>query len=126
MIIIKKGNQILKVSKNTYKIMFKDLGYEIVDKEEETEQVSPLTIKPDENDKEENKDILVNETNNLSDEEEKSKSEDSEHSEEEETKQVSEEKEEKKEEEDNTQDINDVLSILSNKDNKKIGDKKIK
>lgn len=125
MIIIKKGNQILKVSKNTYKIMFKDLGYEIVDKEKETEQVSPLTIKPDENDKEENKDILVDLTNNLSDKEEKSKSDDSEHSEEEETEKVSEEKE-KKEEEDNTQDINDVLSILSNKDNKKIGDKKIK
>ena len=80
MIKIRKGQNIILVSKGTYETMFKDLGYSIVDETEEAksnassknQNIVSETKKIQENIAENEKiDILSNNIDNLSKEEEK-------------------------------------------------------
>lgn len=82
MINIKKGNHTLKVSKNTYETMFKRLGYIIVDKKEEANKEASSkdnNINADTKNTSQDKELdnLLNNTDNLSSEEEKQTKNDS-------------------------------------------------
>lgn len=74
MINIKKGNHTLKVSRDTYESMFKIMGYTIVDeKEEANKKASSNKAKENTKKQNDNKELddLLNNTDNLSNEEEK-------------------------------------------------------
>lgn len=108
MIKIKKGKDIITVSKGTYETMFKSLGYSIVDEAGETKKVSSANQKSNNSEKNivnssenKNKDILSNELNNLSNKEEKSENSKSD-----------DKLEEKKEESNNSEKDNGLEKIL--------------
>lgn len=105
MILIKKGNSVLKVSKAAYKDMFKNMGYEIVKEGTKDKVPSENKNNSSKNDKDKNSKDLKASKNNLPDDEEESLKKDSES------------KEDTKKDEENN--LEDMLGILSNNEDEK-------
>lgn len=124
MIVIKKGEHTLKVSKESYKSMFERMGYIIVNEKEEAQQnaSSENNIIPENKDSEnssENQklDILSNETDNLSEDDKKEDKNDSEQKEEDNKEDNKEDIEDtNKDEEDKEKNLEDILGMLSKKE----------
>lgn len=120
MIVIKKGEHTLKVSKESYKSMFERMGYIIVNEKEEAQQnaSSENNIIPENKDSEnssENQkiDILSNEIDNLSEDDKKEDKNDSEQKEEDDKEDI---EDTNKDEEDKEKNLEDILGMLSKKE----------
>lgn len=120
MIVIKKGEHTLKVSKESYKSMFERMGYIIVNEKEEAQQnaSSENNIIPENKDSEnssENQkiDILSNETDNLSEDDKKEDKNDFKQKEEDNKEDI---EDTNKDEEDKEKNLEDILGMLSKKE----------